>query len=892
VELKNRADYEFAKKKFEELWRNAVDVGEKYIETIHTKTWLRSDISPYELFLKFLYEYFKDELSISEKLELKYVSRDYIHLEYQNQAVLNAKKILGEYGGVFLSDVVGLGKTYMAAKLVTQLDGRTLVIAPPVLLGKDNPGSWCNVFSDFNIHADFVSIGKLDEALREAGKREYKNVIIDEAHRFRTEKSVRYEKLARICRGKRVILVTATPYNNSPEDILSQIKLFQNPRKSTIPGVSDLERFFNKLSRELEKAKKEDDYDLYIKTAKKISKEIREKVLKYIMVRRTRSKIEKYFSQDIEKHGLRFPKIKDPIPFYYQMNKKEEKAFNETINLLTRKFKYARYTPLLYCKGKISQNTEISQRNMGKFMKILLVKRLESSFFAFRQSIDRFIRSYETFIKEFDRGNVYISKKHISKVFELLENGDDEAVQRLIDEGKAERYESKDFNENLREDLEDDLQILRRIKQLWESVDRDPKLEKLIEELEENPVLKDRKVVIFTESGETAKYISQKLEEKLDRKVICYTGDSKESMKEKVIENFDARVKNPKDDYMILVATEVLSEGVNLHRSNVVVNYDIPWNPTRLMQRVGRVNRVGTGFNEIYTFNFFPTAQAEGEIQLEKIARAKVNAFLIMLGGDAAILTEGEPVGSHELFDRLLSKKTITGEEEKEESELKYFKIIKDARENNPDLFEKIKRLPRKVRTAKKDKRNTDSLLTYFRMGKLQKFFLVGKSGKSEEIDFLTAAKLFECSSEEKREKLPEDYFYFLDKNKKAFKEVSDEETVISETRRGNDSGIKLLKILRATLENSGILTEDQEEYLKQLIEQVEKGAIPGITLKKAVAELHKLGNGLLNPLKVSEILKKTIPEDFLNSHYAESRTRVSGKREVILSLYLRGTGE
>ena len=149
-------------------------------------------------------------------------------------------------------------------------------------------------------------------------------------------------------------------------------------------------------------------------------------------------------------------------------------------------------------------------------------------------------------------------------------------------------------------------------------------------------------------------------------------------MREIVIKNFDAKAKQPKDDYRILVSTEVLSEGVNLHRSNIVINYDIPWNPTRMMQSVGRINRVDTKFDMIYTFNFFPTTQSNDEIKLKEAAEAKINAFLTLLGGDAALLTEGEPIGSHELFNRLVSKKTITGEDEGETSELKYLTLIKN----------------------------------------------------------------------------------------------------------------------------------------------------------------------------------------------------------------------
>src|SRR4030067_3771385 len=219
-------------------------------------------------------------------------------IENKEQAVLNAKKILEEYGGVFISDVVGLGKTYIATLLAGQLDGRTLVIAPPVLLDRDNPGSWPNAFSDFRVAGDFESIGKLDDLLV-AGTDKYTNIIIDEAHRFRTETTVTYEKLAEICRGKRVILVTATPYNNAPKDILSLLKLFQKAKKSTIPNLPDLEGFFSHLDQKLKKLDRQKDYDKYISTVKENAREIREKVLKYLMVRRSRTEIAKYFSDDI-----------------------------------------------------------------------------------------------------------------------------------------------------------------------------------------------------------------------------------------------------------------------------------------------------------------------------------------------------------------------------------------------------------------------------------------------------------------------------------------------------------------------------------------------------------------------------------------------------------------
>ena len=375
VELKNRSDYDFAKNKFEELWCNAVDVSEKYVQTIQEKTWLSQNITPFQLYLKFLYEYFKDELSQTDEVFIKYLPQEFKKLEYQEQAVLNAKKILLEYGGVFISDVVGLGKTYISAMLAGQLDGRTLVIAPPALLGKSNPGSWPNVFSDFKVSADFESIGKLDHLLAR-GTDKYTNIIIDEVHRFRTETTISYEKLAEICRGKRVILVTATPYNNTPKDILSLLKLFQKAKKSTIPNLPDLEAFFNGLGKKLKNLDRKKDYTEYINTVKANSREIRNKVLKYLMVRRTRTEIEKYFSKDIEEQGLKFPDVKKPVPLFYELNDKEDDIFNKTIDMIANKFIYARYMPMLYYTGKIDQLEEQSQRNMGRFMKILLVKRL------------------------------------------------------------------------------------------------------------------------------------------------------------------------------------------------------------------------------------------------------------------------------------------------------------------------------------------------------------------------------------------------------------------------------------------------------------------------------------------------------------------------------------
>lgn len=887
VELKNRSDYEFARKKFEELWADAVDVSSQYIQTVEEKTWLNQNITPYHLYLKFLYEYFKEELSQPEDIFMQYLPAGFKKLEYQEQAVLNAKKILEEYGGVFISDVVGLGKTYISAILAGQLDGRTLVIAPPVLLERSNPGSWRNVFLDFNLPSDFESIGKLDDIIK-TGTEKYKNIIIDEAHRFRTEMTQSYEKLAEICRGKRVILVTATPYNNSPKDVLSQIKLFQNTRKSTIPNMQDLEGFFNSLEKKLNGLDRQEDYESYIKVVRENAREIREKVLKYLMVRRTRTEIIKYFSDDLKKQKVKFPEPQKPEPLFYELNEEEDEVFEKTIRFITQDFKYARYTPMLYFKKDITQPEEISQRNMGKFMKILLVKRLESSFYAFRKSVDRFLNSYEMFIREFEKGNVYVSKKYSNKIFELLENGDDEAIQRLIEEHKAEKYSSGDFRNDFINDLKSDYEVLKKVKSLWHNIRRDPKLIRFLEGISGNKILRNNKLIIFTESKETAEYLSGNLNRYYPSKALLFTGSSSENTREKVIENFDARARNAKDDYRFLVSTEVLAEGVNLHRSNTVVNYDIPWNPTRMMQRVGRINRVDTPFPEIYTFNFFPTRQSNDQIKLKEVAEAKINGFLTLLGGDAALLTEGEPVGSHELFNRLISKQAVTGEDEKEETELKYLHLIKKIRDNEPDLFAKIKHLPRKARSAKPHRDKADSLLSYFRRGKLDKFFIADEKTDPRELDFLSAAKLLESKPDDNGHKLPAGFYSLLDKNKEAFILATTEEAGISYpgSRGSRDAAARVSKILKATLKNSGQLTDEQENYLKNIIKRIDDGSVPKQTLKKVLKSLDNLKNDILNPLKVTGIIQTIIPARFLDSHYTEQTTAEPGNREVILSMH------
>jgi superfamily II DNA/RNA helicase len=885
VELKDRSDYEFANNKFKELWDQSVDVSEKYVETIEEKTWFSEKITPYQLYLKFLYEYFKSELNQADEIVLPDVPVGFIELEYQTQAVLNAKKILLEYGGVFISDVVGLGKTFISAMLAKQLDGRHLVIAPPMLLDENNPGSWSNAFEDFGVRqSTFKSIGKLDDLLD--GKADkFQNVFIDEAHRMRNATTATYEKLAEICRGKRVILVSATPYNNSPKDILSLVQLFQKPRNSTIPNLSNLEAFFNALEKDIKKENRRTDYKSFLATTQANSKAVRDQVLKYLMVRRTRSDIQNYFSKDLDNQGLKFPTVMDPVPLYYQLSDEENAIFDETIALIAKELTYARYKPMTYYNGEdFNESALQGQINLGGFMKILLVKRLESSFFAFKQSINRFLRIYEIFIEAFENGSIYTSQAHSNTILDLLDSDNEEAIGKLLEDDKAQRYDSKDFSDQLLIDLNKDKLILQKIKTLWTGINRDPKLEKFIKELDANKDLKNSHLIIFTESKETARYLSENIEIFYPGKVICYDGSSSAADKQKVIKNFDAKVSKQESEFRILIATEVLAEGVNLHRSNVVINYDIPWNPTRLMQRVGRINRIDTTFDKIYTFNFFPSVQGDSQLALKEAAQGKIAGFLALLGGDASLLTDGEEIDSHTLFDKLNSIK----DEDEPDTELKYLKVIKDIRENDPDLFDYIKQLPRKARTAKKNNVSPNSFITYFRRSKIQKFFIADQSDGAKELDFMNAASRIESEPDTQKEKIPSEMFDLLDKNNIAFNDVLEKGEPESKSPGGADTATKLLKHLKHAKRNSKQFTDDQENYLKKAMIQICDGALPKKTLSNALNAILALKEEIDNPLKVYGALQISIPEKLLEDHYAESNITGTGVTEVVLSMYLK----
>lgn len=904
VELKSRSDYDFAAEKFEELWKESVEVSEDFVQAVKNESHL-AQFSPYQLFLKFLYEYFQIELNQPRKLEQDYQPAGFLRLQYQHDAVLTAKRIVQEYNGVFIADVVGLGKTYMAAMLARELDGRSLVIAPPALTDKNNPGAWQNVFHDFGVRGFHVeSVGKLDQILKlDLSKFHY--VFIDEAHRFRNEDNETYEKLHKICKSKvklpngevkdkGVILVTATPFNNRPNDLLSQLKLFQSSRNSTLPNLPNLENFFRNLNSRLRAYHRINDRELYLTTMRDNAREVRERILKYLMVRRTRSEISSYYGDDLAKQNLKFPEVADPQSIYYELSQRENEIFTRTIERIAQQISYARYRPLIdqYFRGNLEENRIAAQNNLAAFMMVLLVKRLESSFEAFRLTLKRFISIYQKFIKAYHNGYVYVSKKRMAQIFELIESADFEAIEKLIETDEAEKYGSDEFHPEFIADLEKDLRVLLTIEEDWKSIYRDPKWEKFKDLLQNDPIFKNSKLLVFTESKETAEYLTNRIKDESNEKVICFNGSSSKKDREEIIRNFDARVQKPKDDYRILITTDTLAEGVSLHRSNVVINYDIPWNPTRMMQRVGRINRVDTKFEKVFTYNFFPSDEGEEAIGLQAAAEAKIEAFIEMLGNDARLLTENEEVKSFSLFEQITSKATITGEsEEDENSELKYLQIIRDVQQHHKELFAQIKALPKKARASQQIENSSgksvspDSLLTYFRLGKLDKFYLAtAKDSLAQEIDFLQAAKILETESKEKMS-VGKNFFPLLAKNQDALAVAlqGDHETEYS-LGSNRDTSSKLLKTLDYFMQKNLMLdfTEDEEQFFKNVIKALENGELAKKTISKVSKAIQKINDSR----SILEVLKKNISIDDFVQKESSTTEKQHKAREVILSEY------
>ena len=353
-------------------------------------------------------------------------------------------------------------------------------------------------------------------------------------------------------------------------------------------------------------------------------------------------------------------------------------------------------------------------------------------------------------LEMFKNGTIYIAPN--LKVNEyMMEDREDELI-KLIEDARysdptIEICTPDDFVEGFADGILHDDKILSDLVAMWEEIDYDPKLEVFIErmgsELFDKSINNEGKLLVFSESKETTQYLMTSLKERGYSRILMVTSDNRNDVMSVLKENFDAKYSGPrKNDYDIVISTEVLAEGVNLHRANVIVNYDTPWNSTRLMQRIGRVNRIGSVAKEVHVFNFFPTSKVNDDIELEKKAKMKLFAFHAALGEDSQIYSTDENPETFGLFDKDI--------DEDRDEKLRYLMWLRKLKQDNPELIKRISKLPMRARVGRKSKLFKNGTITFIRNKRRDAFTFVREDGSLEELTFIEAVKVFEARMEER----------------------------------------------------------------------------------------------------------------------------------------------
>ena len=859
VQLDRFGDVEFARETFQELWDEGIDILPKSIEDLTEKTFLNDSFTPFEIYIKFLLEYFGQSIEYDPE-SITDLPRGYKKLHYQVDAVNDGYNKLMHHNGFILADVVGLGKTIVASIIAKKFyfsNGyrtKILVVYPPAL-----ENNWRETIRDFEVpNVDFITNGSLHKIRY---PEDYDLIIVDEAHKFRSDEAQMFTQLQKLCktprkrpgtdgsREKKVILVTATPLNNKPQDIRNLLYLFQDAKDSSLE-VKNLQSFFRPLIDEYSKLKKERDNIKIKQGVKKIYEIIRNKILEPIIVRRTRTDIMKTeeYRKDMAEQGMTFPDIMPPKPVLYQLDPKLNQLYDETMQLLkftTTGLKYYRYQAIRFLPKEAQEKffnnqAEVISDQLAILMKSLLVKRLDSSFYAFHKSLERYRRNNSAMLKMLENGKVYIAPKLDIADYILNQNDKTEdELENMLNDPEDETeilvFEIDDFDERYKPGVKNDQEILNDLTERWSKVTYDPKLDTFLDELKSTFMSRElndqKKLVVFSESKETIDYLSDKMNEHGIQKVLTVNGDNQKDRAPLIRENFDANIPitEQKDDYDIVITTEVLAEGVNLHRSNIIVNYDIPWNATKLMQRIGRVNRVGTQADYIHIFNFYPTQEADSEIDLNQKAFIKLQAFHTALGEDSQIYSSEEEYDSFGLFERI--------PEEERDERLVYLNFLRRLRDEDPDTYNKIRSsVPLRARTGRKDKTRKLSTLTYLKNDKRDAFYYVDMKGELEELTFVEAARLFEAKVTEKGTKLHDQHHEQVSSAVQSFKAGLQKRAL--ETTSGNKLGPnekKAIGILKMQ-SNTEFASEEDKELLKKAREAVAVGKF-----QKLPREVNKL---------------------------------------------------
>jgi superfamily II DNA or RNA helicase len=925
--------FEDAEQYFDELWAEAVkitefeDIKKKLIQVVEKET-LVKDVTPFEAFCLVLKTYLDsfEQKEIGDSLIKILEANGYKPYQYQLDAVRQALAIIENNNGVIVADVVGLGKTIVACAIAKQLKKRGLVICPPALVGDKNKKSgWKKYTEEFGLYDwEVRSLGDLENILEFVNRaKDIDVIIVDEAHRFRNQDTKDYELLKNVCREKQVILLTATPFNNRPGDILSLLKLFITPKKSSITlesnlvdqfksfkGTFDRLGFIKKYWNSSDNTKRtkatnyyktlfeEDSVDLkkVANRARYLAKQIRN-VIEPVTIRRNRLDLTN--NPFYKKEVYNLSKVADPQEWFFELNKEQSEFYTEIIENYFGdpddggQFKGAIYRPFEYEKGVKEEMSEEDnrqfqqQRNLFDFMRRLLVKRFESSFGSFEQSIKNFKRINLNCQKFINRTGEYIlDRALLEKIYEL----DADEIEKYLVEyeekiSKGEypknhkRYKIKDFKykDEFIADLESDLQlfdeILKKLSRL-DLVQNDPKTECLIKNIKEEFAKlpgknePERKIIIFSEYVDTVLYIEKALEKKFGKKMLVVAGDLSQSKILSINKNFDASYAEQDDDYNLLLTSDKISEGFNLNRAGMVINYDIPWNPVRVIQRLGRINRISKKvFDELFIVNFFPTEKGAELVQSREIAANKMFLIHTALGEDSKIFDIDEEPTPAGLFNRVQQN---PDEQEEESFYTKALKKYLKIKEENPELVENLLNFPRRIKVAKKGQEN--ELLVFFKKGRLYVSGSATDSVKPEPYQ-RTFEEVFEniiCLPNEKALDWNTDNFWKTYQAIQDFREYRLGQ--VSEQSLEQKALINLDFLIRS---NKEILMPNKD-FLRTLKEDIlNYGTLADFTLRRIM-------NFKEDSVKDLEALKKELGADYLTKEKSRQRDQ---KKEIIIAI-------
>ncbi|MBS1737979.1 MAG: DEAD/DEAH box helicase family protein, partial [Bacteroidetes bacterium] len=803
IELRDYENVLFADTEFEELWLQSTPILPVDASALLKKTYLEVNPTPFELYVKFLIEFFGKNIEYDPDSISDIPLKKFKKLSYQVEAVNQGYELLLKYNGFFLADVVGTGKTVMAALLAKKFyltngpKTRILVVYPPAL-----EKNWTSTFKDFEIqnYCDFITNGSLDKIIDgkfKNDKEHYDLILVDEAHKFRNHKSQQFQNLQIICKSgrefiggvegfeKKVVLISATPLNNKPDDIYRLLTLFQDERNCTLPSVPEqnLQKYFYPLTQKYKEEISQNPINLA--SIQEIFNNIRDKVIKDITIRRTRTDLQKNdrYRKDLIDQKIYFPKVAEPFTNKYELPPDFAELFLETFNTIIDKNKidFYRYQAIAYLTDEANngtyQNAETISKSLASIMHNQLIKRLESSFYAFKKSLQKITTSTGYMIEMYENNKVYIAPDASISVTDMMDRGytDEEIefeMQKKNDEfnPRNRTFEQKDFDRKDKaisfiDGLKKDFEYLTALNTRWQAIEEknDPKWDVFVALLKSEYFNTDKnelgKLVIFTESVDTLTYLKDRLNSETTHKVLSITAENRNRDFEIIRENFDANYEKAfKNDYDIILTTDVLAEGINLHRANVIVNYDTPWNPTKLIQRLGRINRIGSKANFIYNYNFYPSEQGDDRINLKNRSLGKLQSSHSAYGEDNKIYSLQEIIEQWGMFDP---------DKKDDDVDIRsiYLEFLRKFKEQNPEHFTAIKKMPLKIRCIRELKTKNEELkmkekdlsfftfhsslsIAFVKNGDFKNIYLHTQN-KSYPLPFEKAVKVFEAKKTE-----------------------------------------------------------------------------------------------------------------------------------------------